>query len=169
MGLNRKILQTRKEETSDLKKLAMFYGQLRIIGIHYRLILSQFPIICAMCSFIAIQMACLYNSFSFISGKDTGGPVWYDLLYAWSEITSFTTVIFLFSILGDVYNVSQRVQQQINGRHDLKKNKWFKRWLKSCPVFKIYFGGSNYLDRLTPLNIQNFAFNQTVSLMLLQN
>ncbi len=145
----------------------MFHRQLQIMGIHYRLNLSQFQIGCAMFSFIAMQWACLYNSISFLSGKDTGGPIWYDLMYAWSEIVFIVGVLFVFGILADVSNVSQRVKNKINGRHELKTNKWFKRWLKSCPVFRIYFGGSNYLDSVTPLNIQNFAVTQTVSLMLL--
>ncbi len=120
-------------------------------------------------SVIAMQLACLYNSIAFLSGKETGGAIWYDLMCAWFEVVIIFVIIFVFGFLADVYNVSQQALQKINGRHELKKHKLFGRWLKSCPVFKIFFGGSNYLDRLTPLNIQDFAVNQTVSLMLLQN
>ncbi len=167
--LNRKLLRIKKYEVSDLRALTLLHRQLQIIGIHYRLNLSQFQIGCAILSFIVMQLACLYNSIFFLSGKDTGGPIWYDLLYGWSEVGMITGIIIVFGMLADVYNASQRFQMTIHGRHDLKRNKWFRKWFKSCPVFRIYFGMSNYLDRLTPLNIQDFAVNQTVSLMLLQN
>ncbi len=157
------------ENTTDLRKLTMFHRQLQIMSIHYRLNLSQFQIGFAIPCLIAVQTACLMNTFSLISGKEIGGPIWYNLLYVWGAMVFFLVIIFVFGILADVYNVSSEVQRKVNGRHDLKRNKWFKRWLKSCPRFKIYFGGSNYFDRLTPLNIQSFAINQTVSLMLLQN
>ncbi len=162
-------MQTQKDKPQDVWKLALLHRQLQIVSIHYRLCLSRFSIGCGILVYIAMQSACLYNSIWFIAGKDTGGPIWYNLVYAWTEIIAIAVVIFVFGILADVNNVSQRVQQKINRQYELKRNKWFKRWFKSCPTFKIYFGGSNYMDRLTPLKIQNFAIQQTVSLMLLQN
>ncbi len=167
--LNRKLLLIDIYNPSGLRKLALFHRQLQIIAIHYRLHLSQFQVGCAIPTFIAFQIACLYNTISMISGKDTGAPIWYDLLYAYEEFVAFLLVIFVFGILADVYNVSSETQTKINGKPELKRNKWLKRWIRSCPVFKIHFGGSNYLDRLTPLTVQNFAINQTVSLLLLQN
>lgn len=40
------------------------------------------------------------------------------------------------------------------------------REIKACGVLKIKFG-SNYIDNGTPLAIQNFCLNQTLSLLLL--
>ncbi len=114
-----------------------------------------------------MQVACLNNSIALFSGKDTGGPIWYNLLYVWAEVMIFSMIVFVFGILADVHNVSVEVHKKINGRSDLKRNKWFKRWIISCPPMKIYFGGSNFMDRLTPLNIQSFANSQTANLMLL--
>ncbi len=164
----RKLLQIHKDKSQDICKLTLLHRQLQLPSIQYRLNLSRFSIGCGILGYIMSQVACLYNSITFLSGKDTGSPIWYDLVYGWSEIICIAFVIFVFGILADVNNVSQQVQQKINGRHELKRNKRFKRWFQSCPVFKIYFGGSNYFERLTPLNIQNFAINQTVSWMLIK-
>ncbi len=165
----RKLSQTHNHNTSDLRKLSLFYRQLQILSVHYRLSFSQFQLGFAIPSFIAFQTACLYNTIVLISGKDTGGPIWFNLMYACEEVDVIFLVNFVFGILADVYNFSNGIQKQLNERYDLKRTKWFKRWIKSCPVLKIYFGGSNYVDRLTPLNIQDFTINQTVSLMLLHN
>ncbi len=157
------------DNTQSLVQLKLYYRQIQIISIHYRLNVSQFKLGCAIPCFLAMQTACLYNSIAFLSGKDTGGPVWYALAFLWAEVVLIGVTVFVFGILADVYNVSSRAQNKINGRPELMKNKWVKRWVKSCPILKIYFGGSNFFDQLTPLNIQNFAINQTVSLMLLNH
>ncbi len=159
----------KNHNTGDLRKLTLFYRQLQIMSMHYRLNFSQVQLGFAIPSFIAFQTACLYNSITLISGKDTGGPIWYSLMFAWNEVVIICLVMFAFGIFADVFNISNEIQQKLNERYDLKRNKWFRRWIKSCPVLKIYFGGSNYVDRLTALNIQDFTINQTASLMLLQN
>ncbi len=136
---------------------------------HYRLNHSMFQLGCAIPCLIAMQVACLHNSIALFSGKDTGGPIWYNLLYVWGEVVIFSMIMFVFGILADVNNVSIEVNKKINGSLELKRIKWFKRWIRSYPVQKIYFWESNFMDRLTPLNIQSFAVTQTVNLMLLQN
>lgn len=146
----------------------MFYRQLQIISIQYRIIFSQFQISCVIVCCIAIQTACLYNTIIFMSGGDTGGPIWYDLMYAWTELTIFADIVFVIGILAEVNSVSEKMQKKINGRHELKKNKWLKRWIRSSPGLKIYFGESNYLEKITPLIFQDFSTRQTASLMLLQ-
>ncbi len=158
-----------QDNTTDLRKLTLFHRQLQIMSTHYRLNISQFQLGFAIPSFIAIQTACLFNTVSFISGKDTGGPIWYNLLYAYLAVVFVFGIIFQFGILANVFKVSKRVQGQIKRNHELCRNRWFKKWFKSCPTFKIYFGGSNYLEPRTPLIIQDFVIHQTVNLMLLQN
>jgi hypothetical protein len=44
-----------------------------------------------------------------------------------------------------------------------------KREIKSCGLMKVRFGGANYIDRLTPLVMEDFCINQTLSLILLNN
>ncbi|XP_035702639.1 uncharacterized protein LOC118434048 [Folsomia candida] len=49
-----------------------------------------------------------------------------------------------------------------------KNRKVVRRELKSLTVMNLKFG-SNFIDRETPLNIQSFAWNQTVSLCLIKS
>lgn len=154
---------------SETRSLTLFRRQLQIMAIQYRLNHSQFQIGCGIPCWMAMETICLYNTLSLLGGSDTGGSIWYNLLYAWSGTVCFFVIIFVFGILADVYNVSAAVQEMIDGNPGLKRSKWLKRWVKSCPILKIYFGGTNYLDRLTPLNFQDLVIDQTVSLLLLKN
>lgn len=138
------------------------------MSIYYRLTHSKFQIGCAIPCWMGMETIGLYNSISLLSGKDAGASIWFNLLYAWSGTVGFFTIIFVFGIIADVYNVSNEVRKTMDGNYNLKRKKWLKRWLKSCPVFKIYFRGSNYPDRLTPLSLQKFGINQTVSLLILK-
>lgn len=139
------------------------------MAIQYRLNHSQFQIGFAIPCWMAMQSICLYNSISLISGKDTGASIWFNLLYAWSAVVCFCVIIFVFGILADVADVSSKVRKKINGNSELKRNKWFQKWVKSCPILKIYVGGSNFLEKITPLNFQDMVINQTVNLLLLNN
>ncbi len=167
--LNRKLSRIHMDNIIQMRKLTIFHRQLQIMSTYYRLHISKFQLGLSIPSLIALQTACLYNSICFISGKDTGGPIWYNLLYAYLAVVIFFVNIFILGILANVYYVSKRAQEQIKRNSGLSRNKWFKRWLQSCSTFKIYFGGSNFLEPNTPLNIQDFVIHQTVSLMLLQN
>ncbi len=89
-----------------------------------------------------MQVACLNNSVALFSGKDTGGPIWYNLLYVWAQVMIFSVIVFVFGIQADVYYVSIEVHKKINGRTEMKTYKWFKKWIKSCPPLKIYFASS---------------------------
>lgn len=49
----------------------------------------------------------------------------------------------------------------------LEGKKLIRRQVKGCSMLKVKFG-SNFIDRGTPLVIQNFCINQTVSLTLIK-
>ncbi|OXA39604.1 hypothetical protein Fcan01_25764 [Folsomia candida] len=51
--------------------------------------------------------------------------------------------------------------------HSGRKRSIINRELRACSVLKVKFG-SNYIDRGTPLVIQNFCLNQTMSLTLVK-
>lgn len=108
-------------------------------------------------------MTGLVNFIHLVSAKDTGGPIWFSLIWVLGALDVFLMVIFSFGVLSNVYNDSKQVLGNIRVRLQLKRNKWFKSWPKSCPALRIYFGGANYLDRIPPLNIHDFVINQTVS------
>lgn len=54
-------------------------------------------------------------------------------------------------------------------QHSKKREeaRWQRRFLRSCTLIKIRFGGFNYVDQLTPVNCMNFANSLTVQLLLL--
>ncbi|OXA38752.1 hypothetical protein Fcan01_26387 [Folsomia candida] len=59
----------------------------------------------------------------------------------------------------------QGMKEKVMG---LEKRKLMKRQIRACSVLKVKFG-SNFIDRGTPLVIQNFCVNQTVALTLIKS
>lgn len=68
-----------------------------------------------------------------------------------------------FRYFGNMYDVSNRRQAIL---HKGTQNRKLRAFFRSCPVQRIYCGGSNYFEPITSLNVGLFVFNQTVSLIL---
>ncbi len=150
-------------------KATLLYRQLQVMAIEYRLIYSRLMIGTIIPCVIAMETVCLYNTILLVSGRSSNDSMGYNLLYAWCGVVLLGNIIFMLGMLAAVFNVSTEVLRKLSAKPELRKNSWFRRWLRSCQVLKIYFGGTNYLDRLTPLAVEDFVINQTVSLLLLKN
>ncbi len=53
------------------------------------------------------------------------------------------------------------------GKNMIRLSPWFRRYLKSCKIVKIYVGSTNFVEPLTPLPVEQFCIQQTVNLLLL--
>lgn len=76
--------------------------------------------------------------------------------------------IFVFSLAAGIHNQSASLLQSMKRRSSEtagKKGGIQRREICNCTVLKIKFG-SNFIDRATPLILQNFCLNQTMSLTL---
>lgn len=87
------------------------------------------------------------------------------------DATLFTVMV--FTLASWVYNKSSRVLIKLgSGLNNIpsssSQRKLMKRELRCCSVMQIKFG-SNFVDAGTPLVIQNFCLNQTLSLLLIKS
>ncbi|CAL8121083.1 unnamed protein product [Orchesella dallaii] len=48
-----------------------------------------------------------------------------------------------------------------------RQRKWLSKFIKSCGFIKIYFGGNNFLEALTPVHCINFTITFSVQLLLI--
>ncbi|CAL8136658.1 unnamed protein product [Orchesella dallaii] len=91
-----------------------------------------------------------------------------NLLYFWCAFVAMFMIVVIFGMLADVYCKAKQVDEDMNGTVSLKRNKWFRKFLKSAPVLRVYLCGTNFLDEMTPLTCEDFAIGQTVSILLLK-
>ncbi len=150
-------------------KTTLLYRQLQVMAVQYRLNYSRLMIGISIPCALVMETVCLYNTISLISGRGGNDSLGYNLLYAWTGIMLMVNIVFMLGLLAEVFNTSTEVLRMLNANPKLRRNQWFRRWLRSCPVLKIYIGGTNYLDRLTPLTLEEFVIDQTVSLLLFKN
>lgn len=77
--------------------------------------------------------------------------------------------ILVFTLASGINIASERaIQGMRNKVIGLEQGKLLRRRLRGCSVLKVKFG-SNFIDRGTPLVIQNFCINQTVALTLIKS
>ncbi|OXA47716.1 hypothetical protein Fcan01_17514 [Folsomia candida] len=76
--------------------------------------------------------------------------------------------ILVFTLASYVFSSSARVMQNIKRRiRKEPRRSTIKKDLKACSIMKIKFG-TNFVDRGTPLVIQDFCLSQTMQLLLIK-
>lgn len=81
--------------------------------------------------------------------------------------------VLVFTLASWINNISAKVLMQLGNKMvNLDASRMglsiLRRKIKACTVLKIKFG-SNFIDRGTPLVIQNFCLNQTMTLILIKS
>ncbi|CAL8068669.1 unnamed protein product [Orchesella dallaii] len=89
------------------------------------------------------------------------------ITYMIAVIELFCVILFAYGLKACVYVASKQLLKDIKGLNMLNGHKWFRRYIRSWPVLKVYLGSVNFIDEVTPLRILDFAISQLVSLLLL--
>ncbi|CAL8140561.1 unnamed protein product [Orchesella dallaii] len=170
----RKIMSTSSDSRHKEARIqTKAFRELQIIGILHREIYCSYVLPVSLICCILMQVVCLYNTITVLlkeNGKQTDEDlqIGLNLVYLWCTFLSAIAILVLFGIMAGVYKVGRQVHSELDSFFELKRSKWFRQFLKSCPILRVYIGGSNFIDGLTPLTAENFAIDQTVSLLLLQ-
>ncbi|CAL8121156.1 unnamed protein product [Orchesella dallaii] len=162
------VVPFRKITIIERKKILMF-RELQLLCIQHRAIYSKYFVVANTICVITLAILCLNNSI--VAAFDPMGgmqQLGFDLLYLWCTFGTGLVLVTMTGILSDVYRVSKSLRRNLNGNVELKRNCWFKRFLQSCPILRIYIAGNNFVDELTPLTFENFVIMETVDILLLK-
>lgn len=91
------------------------------------------------------------------------------LILRWGAVDCLVGIVIDFGVKAQIYLVSSELKTKHRNAvlRNLLQNKWFNRWVKSCPDLKVKIGSVNYVDKSTPLHLLSFCLDQVVSLLLL--
>lgn len=138
------------------------YNTIRLLGILYNFCLQAVYIptqVSAACSVIIIG---LYTSVKLHSAIPMPGFAFFPLL----AMDGFA-MIFITRVGSEVVTCSKRFVQATRSCGEYGRSKEFRKRVAALDVIKVKFGGSNYIDSLTPLVLLHFCITETVSLILL--
>lgn len=90
------------------------------------------------------------------------------LIFPLILVDTFINNILTFTMASNVHNVSEQFLHDWSKRIPGGMDSSLRKQLKACNVLRIRFG-SNFVDRCTPLVIQDFCANQTMSLLLIKS
>lgn len=143
------------------------YRKIQIMLIIYRNVYSRFMLAIIVTSILFLETSCLYNC---VDSARKGVSIFagLNLLYFWCGCAFALNVLFIFGKLADIHQTSRELQLARKSKTEFAKNKWFRRWMRSCPVLKVYLGGTNFLEAQTPLLMESFVIIQAVNLLLLR-
>ncbi|CAL8133525.1 unnamed protein product [Orchesella dallaii] len=151
----------------DARKKVTEYRAFQVLAAHHRSVYSAYFLSIYSICMTVVAIVCLYSTIMAAYEKESV-QLGLNLLYFWCTFVTAFILVFIIGILADVYRVSKRVNQKMNGQAHLKRNKWYRKFSKASPRIRIYIGGSNFFDELTPLTLESFAITQTINLLLLK-
>lgn len=156
------------QKISDRKrKFVEKFRQIQLMLKLHREITSKTIMLCVVLMGITINVSALYNICVMLSARDPNSdkmPWQIGFLSMWANLYDTFITMFVFVIFGKVYTISKEEQVSLG---KTKRIPELRKFLLSCPVQKIYFGGFSYFESDTSLNVQDFVLNNTVSLLLL--
>ncbi len=121
-------------------------------------------IVCMMFIHILSLYACI--KFGYVL------PLYMLLFFSLCALDSCVVVLCMYNSMANVVRASTfvlKIQLRfgMGSKDALRLSPWFRRYLKSCKLVKIYVGSTNFVEPLTPLLVEQFFIEQTVSLLLL--
>jgi hypothetical protein len=79
---------------------------------------------------------------------------------------TYSVVIVIFSIAGNVWSQSVEYKWAWKRNHQLAKNKLSRRYAKSLQHMKVKIGDTNFVEKNTPFVFVSFGVDKTVNLVL---
>lgn len=154
------------ETEMDMNSCILFYRWIQILVKAYNSFLRDRILPSIMLCVPGIQVVTLYVTINHHSDITMPGFLIFPLLLLNAGVTN----VLGLTLASFVNSVSKRVIESLRKRASRlrgRKKSLAKRQLRACSVLKIRFK-SNFIDRGTPLVVQTFCFNQTVSLILIK-
>lgn len=161
-GMNKPLQKVFRSQNDKDKIIFKLYNEFLItVKLYNRVFQAVFlPTLIATAIFVII--ICLYTCIRLHGVIPMPGFAFFPLLSS-----DGFSVIFITRIASLVYIQSQRFVSEVRKSGKYSRRSWFRKKALSVDELKICFGSANFIDEMTPLVFLDFAFEKTVSLMLL--
>ncbi|OXA61761.1 hypothetical protein Fcan01_00410 [Folsomia candida] len=161
--LNRKIEAIKTE--ADLNMCIQFYQRIQILEKLYNSFLRDRILPSLMLCVPGLQVITQYVTINHYSDIAMPGFLAFPMI----AVNCVVTNVLAFTLASFVNSASEEVMKSLGRkmRGFSGKKALIKRQIRGCAVLKVKFG-SNFIDRGTPLVVQTFCINQTVSLTLIK-
>jgi len=88
-------------------------------------------------------------------------------IYGFAAFDMLLCVMLFYGLLGNIHYLSVSVLNILKSSDAFMSRRVNRKLLRSCPTLNIYLGSANFIERITPLNCQNFVVQRYVDLSLL--
>lgn len=148
-------------------KVIINYRQIQLLSQAFNEIHKEFVLTASILSAIVIQTTLLYN---LVCTGFSIKTVPYLLLFLVLLLDLVVIIFSLYGMMGELNRDSKNriINMLIQRNKKMTADAWLKRFHTSCQPLKVEFGSANWLEPVTPLNIENFVISQTANLLLLK-
>ena len=153
--------QVKSDRDKRACSFTLIYRQIQLLSGQYNLLHQRAILVVLIMAVVSTQSICIYALIEFHSQMH-----WMlEIFFAMMGFDCFMSIIMLCGTLADAYDDSVQALKILKRNH--RGCKWLYRFHISCQTIKMRFGVTNFMEKLTPLNFQNFSLCQTVNLLLM--
>lgn len=147
-----------------IRRMVKTYREIQLMMIQHRQIVANNVIVAAMLPGPFLQIMANYLVIDYLR-REEDTPVEAVVMCGSVSLIMFGVLSLTLRLLASVNRVSKHLTKRV-GKN--VRNKEFRKFLKSCSILKVHVGeGGNCIEPKTPLIVEHFVVNQTVSLLLL--
>ncbi len=143
------------------------FREIEVMSIEYRRLYSYSLITPCTVYMMIFHTLSIYVCIKF--GLDL--PLSMFLFFSLAALNSCVIVLCMYTSMANVVRASTFVLmvklKSGMGKNMMRPFPWFRRYLKSCKIVKIYVGSTNFVEPLTPGIVEQFSIQQIVNLLLL--
>lgn len=158
------ILAGQKIYESTNWRNCLMYRELEVLSAEYRELYSCYMTADVLVSVMFVHTISLYACFKF--GIEL--PLSMFFMFLLSAVNCGIVLVCMYTSLANVF-VASKFVLEVKLKTGKCNSPWFRRYLNSCKIMKVYIGKTNFVEPLTPLTVEQFSIEQTISLMLLEN
>ncbi|OXA41510.1 hypothetical protein Fcan01_23664 [Folsomia candida] len=151
-------------DTHDMKNCLKLYRQIQVLEKSLNAVLKDSILPSFVLGAPLIQIVSMFVCINLHEEIEMPGFVMFPMMW----LDAIWANVFVFTLASCIHNVSKKLLQEIKNTGVWIENekRLMKREMVAMSRLKIKFG-SNFIDRTTPLTIQNFCWSRTMTLTLI--
>lgn len=156
------ITHIRARNLQQEYKASLIYREIQLLARQYNQIHQRAIVTAVILAVVSTQSICVYALVEFHETMHWINKIFFGMM----GMDCFMAIMMLCGTLADTYDVSVKILGQLKRKH--RGFKWLYRFHRSCQAIKMRFGMTNFMEKLTPMNFENFSLCQTVNMLLVK-
>lgn len=145
----------------------ILHREIQQILFRFRMLYSNDVLISIAFGAMGVQVLGIYVVVNATRSETQDDDKFQIFFYGWMVIVNMLTVLFVFGKMGAILHQSKVGEKEIKQQTMVMRRTRFMRYFRSCQRLKVNIGPDNFVEPVTPINMESYVILETISLLFL--